>query len=466
MKKLMTLLVAVMMVFTMTNKVMAAEEPTKNDSITVTGVKQGEVLNLYKMMDLVVDNEYEPVAYKYTINSAWTAFFTGTGAGAAYVVIDATDSHVTWAEGKSTEPGSADMIAFGQAAATYAANLTAVQSKTVGEGVESVVFEGLADGYYLITSSLGTKALVDTTPDASAVTIAEKNPTDNITKTVKEDSAGTFGASNDAQIGDTVNFQSVITLMPYTRNVKVTDVMDAGLTYTTGTAKITGLTAGTDYTISESATGFVITFTETYLKSLESKTAATELTLTYDAVLNVGAVNTTPAIVGQTNKITLEYGNAQKVEKTTTTTTHKFEIYKHAEGKTPNLAGAEFQLKKGNTVVNLTKIDDNNYKVDPNGTVTNFVTNATGNIVIWGVDADSDYSLEEIAAPDGYNKLPSAVTVSVSADDKLVVDIPNESGAELPSTGGIGTTIFHVAGALLVLGAGIVLVSKKRANNN
>ena len=455
MKKLMVLVLSIMMVLGTT---VVTSFAAKNDKITVTGTKVGETLKIYKMMDLVVNNEEEPTAYKYTIADGWTDFFT-TGYGKDYVTIDATDGHVTWKDGMNTE---AKMILLGQEAAKVAANPIATK---VAEGT-SVEFTGLPDGYFLITSSLGTKAIIETTPDKNAVTIGEKNPDDNITKQVKEDSTSTFGATNDAQIGDTVDFQSVITLNPYTRNVSVVDTMDAGLAYTTGSVAIAGLTKGTDYTVeAEAATGFTIKFTDTYLKSLESKTAATDLTMTYSATLGVAAVSATPALVDQKNTVTLKYGDKQEKEAETTTTTHYFGVHKYEKGKkNANLAGAVFQLKKNGTVVKLTKINDTNYKVDPNGSESTFTTVATGDIVIWGVDADSDYTLTETQEPSGFNKLAGDVEVTVKADNTTVVEIENETGTELPSTGGMGTTILYIVGGLLVVGCGIMLVAKKKAD--
>ena len=57
-------------------------------------------------------------------------------------------------------------------------------------------------------------------------------------------------------------------------------------------------------------------------------------------------------------------------------------------------------------------------------------------------------------------------TTNKLVSGEIFGQIVNEKGATLPSTGGIGTTIFHIAGAALVLGAGILLISKKRMNNN
>ena len=154
------------------------------------------------------------------------------------------------------------------------------------------------------------------------------------------------------------------------------------------------------------------------------------------------------------------------------------------------LAGAVFQLLDGTTVVNLVKVSDTEYRVATtaevaaynSGTpadftatstiandavVSNFKTVATDKITITGVDSDSDhtYSLVEVEAPAGYNKLDSAKSITVDSTNALVSEIENNTGTVLPSTGGIGTTIFYVIGAILVIGAGVVLVSRRRMNS-
>ena len=149
----------------------------------------------------------------------------------------------------------------------------------------------------------------------------------------------------------------------------------------------------------------------------------------------------------------------------TTTTTHSFSVFKHAKDSTDNLADAVFSLKKNGAVVSLIKLNDTNYRVampGETGAVTTFATVEGGDIVIWGVDSDSDYTLLETEAPAGYNKLTAEVEVTVSADNATRADVENQTGAELPSTGGIGTTLFYVVGGLMVAGALVVLVSKKR----
>ena len=462
MKKLIAILLSLLLVMSISAAAFAEGE-TKNDSITVNGVKEGETYNLYKLFDLIVDDEITPAAYSYTVNAGWEAFFaaadaeagTGAGPGNQYITVNNA--------GYVTE--ISDAAALAAAAAAWTGKPAATDSVTVAEGQTTAVFSGLADGYWLITSTLGTVAMTDTTPDENAVTVEEKNPEDTVAKQVKEDSTALFGDENDAQIGDTVQFQTVVTLYKGTRNVVVHDSMDDGLTYTAGSIAIEGLTAGTDYTVNESPTDgtFDITFSDTFISGLAAGPNA--FTITYSAVLNQNAVSAAPAIVDQTNTASVSYGDHQSVDVSTTTTTHSFSVFKHAKDSTDNLADAVFSLKKNGAVVSLIKLNDNNYRVampGETGAVTTFATVAGGDIVIWGVDSDSDYTLLETEAPAGYNKLTAEVEVSVSADNATRADVENQTGAELPSTGGIGTTLFYVVGGLMVAGALVVLVSKKR----
>ena len=448
MKRLITLLLAAAMIFCMSVPAFA-DDAAKNDSITVNDTVKDETYNLYKMFDLSVNNETNPTAYTYTVNEDWEDFFDEN----ADLITKDDQGYVT---------DIADPAALAKAAAKYAKdnNMSPLQSEKAA--ADSVTFSGLDNGYYLITSTLGTVAMTETTPDAKSVTVKEKNPEDTIDKEVQEDSTKAWGDENDAQVGDTVNYRSTATLLPNTRNVKIYDTMDSGLIYNKDLV-IEGLTEDDEYTIAEDDDGFTVTFTDAYIDSL---TETTELKLTYSAVLNEKAVTGENGceIVPQNNKIQITYGDKQSVEDETVTTTHKFSVYKHAAGSEDNLAGAVFKLKKNGTDLKLVKIDDNNYRVAKEGEtgVDTFTTVADGDIVIWGVDADNDYALEETDPPEGFNKLSADVDVEVDAENGTRVDVENKSGNELPSTGGIGTTIFYVLGSILVAAAAILLITKKR----
>jgi len=482
MKKLLALVLAIMMVMSLAITAFAAEGEeggegeTVNNSITIANAKVGETYEIYKMLDLVVDDESDPKAYTYTVNSDWAAFFAEGGAGYQYVTINEAGA-VSINETNDSD----NMIAFAKAAEAWATEAIRVDKITATEG-NAVVFENLENGYYLITSTLGTKAMIETTPDKEAVSVNEKNPVDSIEKEVKEDSTGAFGKENDAQVGDTVEFKTTVTLQPHTTNVKVHDTMDSGLTYEndvkvyTDEARTQELAAASYVvqTTPDEGDTFTIQFTEEYLATL---TAETKLYLKYTAVLNEGAVvkdENGVAIVDQNNKTSVTYGNSQSVDSETKTTTHKSTVNKYAD-EVENLAGAVFKLWKGvepekegdpaQVLVMLIKIDDENYRVakaEEADAQETFVTVDTGDIVIWGLDTDTDYFLEEVTAPDGYNILTAQENLPVNAEDTGIASIENKSGTELPTTGGMGTTLFYIVGGMMVLAATVLLVTKKR----
>jgi len=87
-------------------------------------------------------------------------------------------------------------------------------------------------------------------------------------------------------------------------------------------------------------------------------------------------------------------------------------------------------------------------------------------VTINGLDLDEDYYLVGTKAPTGYNGLHDPIHLTVNGRASVHEDVTNNKGAELPSTGGIGTTLFYISGGILVLAAVILLVTKKRMSAN
>ena len=455
MKKFVSVLLALAMTLALSVSALAAGTNT----ITVTGAQKDETYNIYKMLDLSVNED--KTAYTYTVNAAWKDFFTGTGAGAAYVTI--TDGYVAW---NAEKDNAADKEAFGKAAAAYAAEkkiAPAADAQTPDEN-KDITFTGLDSGYYLITSTNGTLAMTVTTPKNPNATINEKNPDSTIDKQVQEDSNNAWGKENSAQIGDTVNFKVTITVKHGAKNYVMHDKMDDGLTFTADSVNVDGLTKDKQYTVVANpgdGCTFHVVFTQSYLDSI---TTDTNLTITYSAVLNEKAEVGT----SEFNKAQLTWGDKSGTSWVPTETkTYQFTVLKYAANDTEKnpLAGATFQLKDAaGNVVKLIKISDTEYRVangDEANAVESFTTVATGKITIKGVDLDK-YTLVETSAPAGYNSLKEAVEVTVGSDNALVVEVANSTGTELPSTGGMGTTIFYVLGGVLMAGAFVLLVVRKR----
>ena len=469
-KKLVSLLLALAMIFAMSLSVFAAGD----NSIQVTNAQGGETYKIYKMLD--VDVNPEKTAYSYTLpaGSPWASFFKTGGAGAAYVdikTVEGTD-YVTW-----KESGASDYEAFGKAAAAYAAATAGVTEAVAAQTPTAdgtITFANLDSGYYLITSTNGTLSMVETTPLKTQATVNEKNPAPTIDKKVEEN--GAFGTENSAQIGDTVNFKVTINVKKGAKNYVMHDKMADGLTFNKDSVEINGLTKGTDYTVNTPADGiaalqddctFEICFAESYLNNLTDNIT---LTVTYNAVLNEKADVT----AGEKNEALLKWGDKNQTEwATTTTKTYQFEILKYDAADTSKnpLAGAEFQLKDDtDTVLKLVKESETLYRIangDESGVdeTETIVTVAVGNIVVKGVDL-AKYKLVETKSPQGYAKLNVPIEFDVKDDNTLIVEVENTAGHTLPSTGGMGTTLFYVVGGILVIGAAAIFIFGKRTSVN
>ena len=471
-RKLASLLLALVMLFALAMGVYAEGE---TGSITINDAVVGQTYTIYQILDLESYNTTAN-AYAYKATTAWSAFINGAGIKGTYVNVDA-QGYVTWKDG-------ADAAAFAKAAQKYAKDNSITNQGSVKATATTVSFTELDLGYYLVDTTLGTLCSLDTTNPT--VTIEEKNEVPVNEKTVEEDSTGNYVEKNDADIGQTVNFKSTITAQAGAENYVFHDTMSSGLTYT----GVTGITLNgtavdaSNYTVTAPAADgdtFDVTFTQAFCDTLK---ANDKIVISYTATLNENAV-----IAGEGNPNTskVSYGDSTNTKYTpdsqTKTYTWDVDVFKYTmNGETETaLAGATFTLSKNNDGSNpivLVSEGNNVYRVaktDETGTVTEITTDATGKFTIKGLDADT-YYLTETAAPAGYNKLAGPVTVVIGENGVVngtteapqgvdEIKVLNQSGTELPSTGGIGTTIFYAVGGALAVGAAILLVVKKRMKN-
>ena len=131
------------------------------------------------------------------------------------------------------------------------------------------------------------------------------------------------------------------------------------------------------------------------------------------------------------------------------------------------LSGAEFELREGDKPLYF--VEDKNdadeligYHVVPKGTTGATTTIVAGEVTIRGLK-NGTYSLVEIKAPQGYNLLDKAESVVISNANKAdIVTVENSKGIQLPSTGGIGTTIFYAAGIVVMAGAVFFVVRSRK----
>ena len=472
--KLVALIFAILASVAMLLPTSAYADSGTNDnsgSITINDAEPGHTYNAYQVLVLESYNT-EAKAYSYKANTKWADWLkTQT----QYVAIDG-QGYVTWVK-------DADVAAFAKAALAHAkANSIQPNAKQTapaaaeGQRHSTVSFTGLNLGYYLVDTTLGTLCSLDTT--TPAVEMYEKNEGPGINKEVQEDSTGKWGDENTAEIGDTVEFKTTITAKAGAESYVLHDVMSKGLTLNAGSIKVQvggSDLAAANYTfkttgLTDGCT-FEIEFAQSYLDTI---TSDTNIVVTYDAVVNENAEVFNGSNI---NKTKLTFGENHRDETTwdeTKTYTYKVDVVK-TDGSNKVLDGAEFKLydaKTGGNEIALVKVSDGVYRFAKDGETGVEATTKNGQLEIKGFDANTTYWLEETKAPEGYNKLAGRVEIAVKDAniDATVnggfwqsggVHIVNNTGSELPFTGGIGTAIFYALGGALVLGT-IVFLSRKR----
>lgn len=333
-------------------------------------------------------------------------------------------------------------------------------------------------GYYYITTSTGTVVTIDSTHKSADV--KDKNTVPELDKKVTNTDkstagmAGTIDANGKkalAELGKDVEYTATITVGKGAKGYEFHDKMGSGLTFkgndsvtVTAEPAVTGIT-GNWYTIKATPdTGDTLTIT-----FADGIAEGTVITIKY-----VGTVNS-DALTVDTGKNTarVDYGDENSNNHTPDSETNvynaKFTVTKK-DGNNQPLEGAGFVVKnaagkyykKDGTVVSW---------VADIAQATEYTSNASGEVESFTGLVDGEYTLVEKTVPSGYNKAADSTFTIEASDyesDNLVqtAEVINNSGAELPATGGIGTTIFYIIGAILVIGAGVLLVTRRRMNAN
>ena len=459
------------------------KEGTKG-KITINNALVGETYEIYQILKL--ESYAKDKAYAYKAAAGWESFLNETETK-KYLSVN-KEEYVSWTAAKDAET----VAKFARYALDYAEkhhipvteSKKATSTKVEFLGNES---KGLELGYYLVDSSTGALCSLDTTDNE--VAINEKNTVPTVDKTVEEN--GIYGDKNTADIGDIVNFKTEITVGAGAQNYVLYDKMSDGLTYQsiTRVELVSGDTttelSSSDYemkSVAGTEFDFIMDFTDELEKTLKVND---KIIVYYTAILNKKAVVEGK---GNENATCLVYGDGTKTAfDYTYTYTFKFNLVKE-NAQNEQLTGAEFELYAADktTKINLVKEADRTYRVaTKEETEVEGFTSANifaGSVIIKGLD-EATYYLKEITPPNGYNLLADFVEVIVTAnyDDEGVsttlvsgaennlvtyaqdkVTVINTTGNELPSTGGMGTVLFLTIGSLMVLGFGVLLVTKLR----
>ena len=493
-KRLSSMLLAVFMVMAMAIPAFAQEVDVNNGkaSITISNAAKGETYTIYKLFDATVTGTPNgSIAYTGTIPSELSTYFTVDNAGNISETAAARDN------GEMSE-------GLKSALTDWAENESATKS-AVSDGSE-LTFKNLPYGYYVVTTTQGTSAItVDSTnPNAE---IVDKNGTvpSGLTKTVNDD---------DVNFGDTVTYTVTFNTSNYDGNgtaakkimsYTIQDTLPDFLSNVTVTSIIVdndGSAATTDDQTNVTAQfdnkKIVLDWYDEDNSKFLYDNGAT-VTLTYTATVTDKAAI---AGAGNTNKVTVTWQDENDEtphkldEKTASIYTYAIAL-KKVNDKGEALSGAKFQLPF--YVKETADSADGAYiyagTTAGEGLTNQLTTPTSGEITIKGV-ASGKYSITEVTAPNGYNKLTEDVTVTaaktsatktntifyikdgtqLSNNEEGATEVTytnanlaatailviNKSGAELPSTGGMGTTIFYIAGTVLVLGAGVILVTRRR----
>ena len=520
MKKILALVVALLLVLGMTSAFAASITITHDESYEGAEGTTARVYSAYKIFDasyktLAGENtqqakdtfDYDPddaaVSYSIAANSPWLSVMQSNSQTWFDIVElpgDNTKYVIKAKEGAMTT--SAHAKAFGD---YLAANIPATATAT------DVTVDGAAAsvgaGYYLIVGKDTKDAVTRVAVVTTDVTMVEKNTYITTGKTTSETSYN---------VGDTVTYTATVFIPSDTAiteedpenegqykeghgPVILHDKMDSELTFSGSATAAIGETAFTGFTLNDAPAD-----NDTFDISIPVTNAllGQTITFTYTAIVNDTAATDDGFVNELFGELNGYKTNKDDVEVWTfdfsfkkdftganadTTLQAKFKLYPNvhtdAAGETPASDAP------GTTAIKFNAKDGHKYEKSDDTSGTEelvIVDEETLNIV--GLK-EGTYWLVETETSTGYNLLDGPVKVVITdtstqnatgvwthshtvttegdnIDANGVIQVENNSGTVLPSTGGIGTTIFYVGGGILVLAAVILLVTKRRMSTN
>lgn len=509
-RKLLAVLAAAMLLITLLPTALAAD-PTY--TITINNSAADHTYEAYQ----VFTGDYSSGKLS---NIVWGSGITDAGKTALENEYDtaATKS----ADGVAKALTNENVVAFAKKAATY---LTDVKTPSTKDA-DAYKISGLQPGYYLVKDVAGSLAGKDDAYTAfilkvaGDVSVTPKSAKPTVDKKVKDEAGDAesgategWGETADHAINEPFQFKLTANLPVdtdfgsyETYKVVFTDSMSNGVTFDSiASVSVDGQTLAADgYTCTATAgqTGGSWTLTINDIKSVTgvNLTDGADIIVIYNAHLNENAqVNHESGATTNKNDVYLSYSNnpnasgvghtemGQTPVDTVWVFTYEVDNTKvdasDPSNKTP-LAGAGFKLYDSTGTTEIGLIYDatiSAYRPIKSGETPVEMTSAdsTGVFNIKGLDAGT-YILKETTVPAGYNKCAdytvvisathaedpsgSSATTTLNSGSNVTNTIENKQGNTLPETGGIGTTVFYVLGSILVIGAVVLLVSKKRMN--
>lgn len=472
---------------------------TDNATITISNAAMGETYKIYKLFDATVTGTPNgSIAYTGEVPASLSAFFTKDGVG-----------NIT-----ATEAAGKDTLTKEAAAALKAwAQTQNPTAEAVSDGT-TLNFKGLEYGYYVVFTSQGDQAITvnSTNPNATLVdknsttpTLIGKSVDDSIVNigqtvnyTVEFSTANYSGSGENAK--QIVEYIITDTLPDFLDDVVVTSVVideDAKLNTTEDQYKLENPVP--QFNEKKVSIPWVDSATKTSLY----KNGA-HVYVSYSAVVTEKAAI---AGAGNTNKVTLSWVDTEgnetpgQGEKTATIYTYAIAVKKVSQTGA-NLSGATFRFPfalKKNEDGTFYRLSDGSYVYDGKGEAE-IATPDDGTIVVRGLVSDAQVAITETVAPDGYNKLSGEIdvtpvatsetktlktwkldengdviigsekeaTYTVNYSNEVIAAtafiVVNKTGSMLPSTGGMGTTLFYIIGAVLVIAGVAYFMVRRKAD--
>lgn len=508
-KNLFSLLLALILLFTLTTTAFAVD-------ITIQDTGATSSYAAYKLLDATnaLDENGEATdKFAYTLNTKYAAILKG-------IVAEKTSTLETPVTPEQvTEKMVIEYIADldDNGIRTFADEVYALLAEVNPDYTTNTdKFENVDQGYFLIVETnvneesgkdVISLVMLDTAGEED-ITVETKESVPSVEKKVKDtdDSTGEISDwqdSADYDIGDSIPYQIKGTVSSEYANYKAytyifTDTMKK-LTYQ-GDAKVFAVNNGVRteitsvFTITWDAEKKILTLSCDDLKRAEAVNAASEIIVEYTAKLDADAVigsagnpntvyltysrdpyhegegaptNETPE---DTNIVFTFEGIVNKVDKDKNELEGaKFTLYKYveaAEGEEQWLP-IEIESVEGATTFAFTGLDAGRYKLVETEVPAGYNKADDIEFVIVAehdITADNP-KLTSLVVKDMQGNVISGQNLTFSAnvqEGKISTDVVNLTGPELPSTGGIGTTIFYILGGILVVGAGVLLITRKR----
>ena len=491
MKRLFSFMMALVLVLSLSVTVFAAES---TGSITITNATVDKEYSVFKIFSATVKDGHTT----YSIEPGDPFFADLFGADGTtdnpYFVYHKSTGVITRKDGTNNEDGNKALITY---LTGLVANKTATVDPITAES-ETVMFENLEYGYYVITSTLGTAVTIDEVTPTKKV-IDKNQKTTKLDKMIWDEDYvnenGTVGKwvdASSANVGDVVGFKVTFTATNYDGETKIekytiTDTLSsawANINTASIVVKVGNqtLTVNNDFEVTPTvnADGVTTEFTLEipWVNNDTDKTfkyiSPSAVEITYSATVLEAAASEDPANKNNKNHVTSGW-DSEGDQTTTKVYNLGFTKVDGTNGKP--LSGAKFGLFSDagcTSPVNVTPVDGTRGVYMVGGTSNEVETYDDGQVVIQGLEAGT-YYLKENTPPAGYNALAEAIAVVVSGDinntekikDTYTVnneklDIENNTGMELPSTGGKGTMMLIAIGSMVAMAFAVLLITHKK----